>query len=233
MKRKLNWLILGVLIGLCVAVFQGDVRDFAWAAATHFDRIVLGTDNFGTDPNPTADLTFQYDEYITNATDGTVGFGAANLVTTGGFTLGEAAHKELVANITITTTEVLALNATPDTMISAPGANYAIIFLSALAFLDYNDAAYDGVDVAEDLIISYTDGSGEIVAKIETTGFIDQTNDELRVVYPSTGIDGADNAYIVPVANKPLCISLLSAEIATGTSPLKLAIHYKIVPTDL
>ena len=42
-------------------------------------------DAFGT--NATADLTFQNDEFISNSSDGTLNFGAADLVTTGQVTL--------------------------------------------------------------------------------------------------------------------------------------------------
>jgi len=59
------------------------------AASTNFDRLVLGSGNYGEDPNPTADITLQNDEYISNYTDGTIDFGAANLLTTG--TLGAGA----------------------------------------------------------------------------------------------------------------------------------------------
>lgn len=56
---------------------------FAVLAPTNFDRLVLGSGNYGSDPNPTADITFQNDEYISNSTDGTISFGAANLNSTG------------------------------------------------------------------------------------------------------------------------------------------------------
>lgn len=244
MKRIL-WIAIGVVACLCVtAIISDDVRYTVQAAASHLDRLVLGSGNYGTDPNTTADITLQNDEYITNATNGTVGFGSADLLTTGSLSstdvtatssliLGSQAHQEYTVKVTITTAEVLALNATPDTMIAAPGANKAIIFLDAIVLLDYNSTAYDGVAAGEDLIISYTDGSGEVVSEIETTGFLDQGNDELRYVTPSAGADGADNAYIIPVANKPLCLSLLTGEIATGNSPIDIVIHYKVVATDL
>lgn len=56
---------------------------FSYYGATNFDRIVLGSSNFGEDPNTTADITLQNDEYISNSTDGTLDFGAANLTTSG------------------------------------------------------------------------------------------------------------------------------------------------------
>jgi len=56
------------------------------AGGTNFDRLILGEGNFGTDPNTTADITFQNDEYVSNSVDGTLDFGAANITTTGTLT---------------------------------------------------------------------------------------------------------------------------------------------------
>lgn len=59
-----------VLFTLFVLVFAG---------ATNFDRIVLGSGNYNSDPNTTADITLQNDEYISNYTDGTITFGSDNI----------------------------------------------------------------------------------------------------------------------------------------------------------
>jgi hypothetical protein len=53
------------------------------AAATNLDRLVLGSGNYGTDPNTTADITFQNDEYISNYVDGVLDAGSANLTSDG------------------------------------------------------------------------------------------------------------------------------------------------------
>ncbi len=55
------------LIGCFIVLF---FMAATFYSATNFDRLVLGSANYGTDPNPTADITFQNDEYISNATDG-------------------------------------------------------------------------------------------------------------------------------------------------------------------
>lgn len=52
---------------------------FVLAGATNFDRLVLGSGNYSTDPNTTADITLQNDEYISNVTDGTLLLSAATL----------------------------------------------------------------------------------------------------------------------------------------------------------
>jgi|GEM_PF-596733 len=127
--------------------------------------------------------------------------------------------------ITITTGQLLALHATPKTLVAAPGANKAVILIDATLFLDYNSAAYDGIAAGEDLEIRYTNGSGQLAATIETTGFLDQTADQVRHVYPAT------TAAITPVANAALIMCLAVAEIATGDSPLKIRVNYKIIDT--
>lgn len=67
------------LIALILIALVG----FSYYGATNFDRLVLGSGNYGEDPNSTADITFQNDEYITNSVDGTLDIGSANLTTTG------------------------------------------------------------------------------------------------------------------------------------------------------
>lgn len=70
------------LIALILVALVG----FSYYGATNFDRIVLGSGNFGEDPNTTADITGQNDEYISNSTDGTWDMGSANITTTGNVT---------------------------------------------------------------------------------------------------------------------------------------------------
>lgn len=123
--------------------------------------------------------------------------------------------------LTISTGELLALNATPKTLISAPGAGIAIVPVDILLFLDYNSAAYAGITAGEDLAFRYTNGSGNIVATVETTGFLDQTSDQHRI-YRCYG-------EVTPTANAALVAHMTSGEITTGDSPLKVKIRYRLV----
>ncbi len=67
---------------------------------------------------------------------------------------------------------------------------------------------------------------------METTGFLDQANDEFRVVYPwTTAITEPGGMEFV--VNAPLHVSLKTAEIATGNSPIDIVIFYSVVGTDL
>lgn len=129
----------------------------------------------------------------------------------------------VTADITITTGQLLALNAAPKTLVAAPGVGYAVLLVDAQLFLDYNSAAYDGIAAGEDLGIRYTDGSGQLVATIETTGFLDATADAYRHSLPAT------TAAITPVGNAALVMCLASGEVATGNSPLKVRVRYRTV----
>jgi hypothetical protein len=131
------------------------------------------------------------------------------------------------ADVTITTAQVLALNATPITLVAAPGAGKALIFQGAHLFLDFNSVAYDGIHADEDLSIKYTNASGAQLALVETTGFLGASADARRFVYP------ASTAAITPVPNAPLVLHLLVGEVATGNSPLKVRVYYKVINADL
>ncbi len=127
---------------------------------------------------------------------------------------------EAEVDVTISSTELLALNATPKTLVAAPGAGYALVPLSIQLFLDYNSAAYSGVASGEDLALKYTNASGAILATIETDPFLTSTADAYRFQFPVT-------TTITPVDNAALVLHLLSGEVAAGNSPLRCRVRYR------
>lgn len=131
-------------------------------------------------------------------------------------------------DVVVSTGEILALNDTSKELAPAPGADKFNILEWALFFLDYAGVAYGGIAAGEDLVISYTDEAGVAAAEIETTGFLDATADAYRLAYPHSAVAGATTA-LVPVANAALVLGLLTAEIATGTSPLYVKGAYSVV----
>jgi hypothetical protein len=126
---------------------------------------------------------------------------------------------------------VLKLNSVPVTLLPAPGANKMIVVHKATFIYDYGSAAFGGIAAGEDLQIRYTNASGVLVMDVETTGFLDQTNDETRIGFPNDAtvavpeIDGApDNI------NELVCLCLASGDITGGTaSTLQVTIDYSIV----
>ncbi|MET0742951.1 MAG: hypothetical protein ABWY78_06230 [Microvirga sp.] len=133
------------------------------------------------------------------------------------------------AEVTITTGQVLALNATPITVVAAPGAGKVLVPTRMAVVMDYAGVAYAGIGATEELVLRYTDGSGAIAMTVETTGFLDATADAIRV----GAIDAAAAAAITPVANSPLVLHMAVGEITTGTSPLRVKVWYTVFSTGL
>lgn len=128
--------------------------------------------------------------------------------------------------VTVSSAELLALYATPKELVAAPGAGYALVLDSATLFLDYTGTAYAGIAAGEDLTIKYTNAAGATLATVEATGFLDATADALRFVLPTT------TAAFTPVANAALVLHMLTGEIITGNSPLKVQINYRVIPAS-
>lgn len=123
--------------------------------------------------------------------------------------------------VTVTTGQVLALNATPKEIVAAPGAGIANVHDFSEVFYDYNSAAYAGIAAGENLELRYTDGSGPLIATLETVGLLDATSDQHRIL--------RSNAEVTPVANAAIVLCLASGEVITGNSPLKVRPHYRPV----
>ena len=145
-------------------------------------------------------------------------------------TIGGHAGGLIVIDVTVTTAQVLALFATPISLIAAPGANLAIIFEGAVIHKP-SGTAYAGVAAGEDLALKYTDGSGLEVGQAEMTGFADQTTAQTRWIRPHTAASAISS--ITPVANAALVAHMLVGEIITGDSDFLFRIHYRVVATVL
>lgn len=130
-------------------------------------------------------------------------------------------------DVTISSAELLALNGTPKTILAAPGVGFANLVDGVVAYKAAG-TAYAGIAAGEDLSIKYTNSSGLEVLEIETTGFLDQATAQTR--YASSFRAASGISSITPVENAAFIMMLLSGEITTGTSPLKLRIYYRTIP---
>jgi len=131
--------------------------------------------------------------------------------------------RSLVKQVTLTSAQILALNATPITVLAAPGSGKTTIVRQVLAYKPAG-TAYAGIATGEDLTLKYTNASGAICAQIEATGFLDSTS-ALMARSADPGGLATTNAAIVA--------HMLTGEITTGDSNLILWIEYDIVPTVL
>ncbi len=134
-----------------------------------------------------------------------------------------------VATTTITSAQLLALNATEQEVVPAPPSGYAIV-PRLMVLRKPAGTAYAGVGAGEDLVLKWTDDSGdEACGHVETTGFLDQTTEQLRAV----GIIGASGsvADVSPVDNAAVVLHLLGGEVTTGDSDLYVRVYYDVINT--
>lgn len=123
--------------------------------------------------------------------------------------------------VKITSAELLALNATPKTLVAAPGTDKTLEFVSALVHKPAG-TAYADIAAGEDIAIKYTDASGaQVNTSLECTGFLDQTTVQTRLTRPIV-------TEYTPVANAALVASMLTGEITTGDSDLYITITYRV-----
>ena len=140
--------------------------------------------------------------------------------------------RDALKKTTITSAQLLALNATPQSVVPAAGAGLAII-PKRVAIYKASGTAYGGIAAGEDLVLKYTDGSGaQCSSVIETTGFLDQTTAQTRYA-GSIGSTSTTAADITPVANAAVVLHLLVGEITTGDSDLVVWTWYDVIPTVL
>ena len=127
-----------------------------------------------------------------------------------------------LADVQITTAQVLALNATPITVVAAPGAGKILQFLGAAWFLDHAGTDYVA-GAGEDFVIRYTNGSGKIVSTAVDGTLIAAAADTTVFMTPV----GVDPETAADVANAALVGHILTGEVATGDSPFNLRILYR------
>jgi hypothetical protein len=119
-------------------------------------------------------------------------------------------------DVKLTAAQLDALNATPVTLIAAPGSGKVTVVTKVFGFLDYGTATYAGS--SQVLKINYTDGSGATVAT-----FLEAFGEATADKYEAPAI-----ADCYPVANAAI-VAATNADWTTGDSVIYLRIHYHVV----
>lgn len=129
-------------------------------------------------------------------------------------------------DVTVSSAELLALNATPKTIVPAPAAGLMNVF-EGIVISKPAGTAYAGVAAGEDLAVGYVNITTPL-ATVETTGFLDQATVQTRYAPKYAAASGVNS--ITP-ANSAIVLGLQSGEIITGTSPLNCRVYYRQIPS--
>ena len=147
---------------------------------------------------------------------------AANVVAPGDLAVSTVQYAE----VEISSAEILALFATPKTLVAAPGAGKILEFISLLLAYDYNTIAYT-IGTATNLQVKYTDASGAAVSTTQAvTGMLDQATDQLR------SLDKLE-ASVTPVVNAALVLTLAVANVTAGDGTIHGNVAYRVHATGL
>jgi len=129
-----------------------------------------------------------------------------------------------VAEVTLTNAQVLALRATPATLVAAPGAGLRLQFLGA----SLNISAASGAWGETTDNLGVMQGTGQVSDTIEATGFIDQTAKTHTAARPAVDGIGAD----AQMVNTALKLKNLGDGEYTGgnaASTIKVSVLYRTV----
>lgn len=128
---------------------------------------------------------------------------------------------EKYVKFTLTSTQILALNGTPVTVLAAPPATLVNIVDCIYATVPAQTTAYTiGSNTGIDF--KYTSSSGVVAANIPTTGFIDGT---------TGGASYADaSASVIPVAGAVIVAQAKTANVTLGTGAITGRIYFRTVP---
>lgn len=131
---------------------------------------------------------------------------------------------------TISSAEILALNATPKELIPAPGAGYAIVVDEIQMMLDYGSATYVRDGANEEFLVEYAGGT-DIWAPVEATDdFLVSIATARRLVKPEIyTIDTGVVADPADFDNEAVQATITNSEVITGDSDIKYSIKYHVI----
>jgi hypothetical protein len=115
---------------------------------------------------------------------------------------------------------------TPVEIVAAPGTGFALLPRKVIVSKAAG-TAFGGIAAGEDIRIAYGTAAIQTVGDIETTGFLDQTTDEMRVAYALSAASGLDSVDLNALANDNIEFSLLVGDL-TGGSDLVVDIQYEV-----
>jgi hypothetical protein len=142
---------------------------------------------------------------------------------------GKVAGKIYEKQVTVSSAEILALNTTAKELVPAPGADRVLEFISAT--IKHNaGTAYVEADAPDDCYIRYSGGQA-CSADIDSTNFLDQTDDEIRII-PFSVSTMAITVDLEALKNTALQLYNPDSNLTTGTGTLDIRVTYRIHKFD-
>lgn len=145
-----------------------------------------------------------------------------------------------VVDVTLTSAQVLALNATPVQVIAAPATGRVRVFEGAYLYKPDTDVdgsaalAYAAIATTEDFLFRYTNGSGAVVGSNgEATGFLDTVNSRRTWIPPKVwgnGISGDATGTALATTDAKIVIQMSTGEVTTGTAQVKVRAFFRDFP---
>jgi hypothetical protein len=189
-------------------------------------RLAIGTANQMLQVNAGA-TALEYAKIINANID------AAAAIATSKLADGSNFVQQTTATGTITSAQILALNATPIELIAAPAAGTAIVVDEIQLFLDFGAAAYVA-GAGEDLTIQYS--GGVVVASIDNDAvtFLTDAADEhwygkCDQIYTVGASGSGDGILLSTIDAEALQVTIATGEVTTGDSDIKYSIKYRVV----
>ena len=152
-------------------------------------------------------------------------------ITANGITSASLATSVLVqsAAVTLSNANLLALQTTAISLVSAPGANTAIMFLGAIVHYKYSVAAFTIGNADNVLSVGYTNEAGtatvKAVGSLKVTGIFDQGSDTAGIIMPVSNI-------VTPAAALVIGLQGTGPALTIGSGTAKLIVFYRIVSTN-
>ncbi len=141
---------------------------------------------------------------------------------------GKVAGQIYERQVTVSSGEILALATTAKELVPAPGANRVLEFISATIKYNYGATAY--TESTDDMVIEYSGGQ-DVTASIDSSDFIDQTNDEIRVI-PFSVSDMAITTDLEALKNTSLQLFIPNDNPTLGDGTLDVRVIYRIHKFD-
>jgi len=196
-KNKFTIGILLFIMSIAVIAFAGAVTQRPYGVATPmiYDYADGAVGTYYLDiPTLAANDTFvglTTTQTLTNKTltsptiTGTGTYSGSLVSSTGGASLGSATDSYLKTDtVELTNAQIKALRAAPKELVAAPGSDVMIELVSAVLIMDYGTNAL--TESTDNLVIEYGTSGTDATAAIETTGFLDQTADQMAIILPTT-----------------------------------------------